>query len=82
MKVQTMMCPGCGDILYTRDEFDYRSCTCGDSYVSNFHRYGGNAVHNGEMEIDATQEDLRKDWMSWGDKFGLIKGNNLKESKD
>ena len=85
MKINAIQCPKCGDLIFSRANHDFRSCTCGDTSVDGgFSSYGGRILYKPEnkfpkmieIEVKATKRELYDDWNHRKNKYGLIKGSN------
>ena len=83
MKVNAIICPGCGDTIYSRARHDFRTCSCGKTYIDggfDYIRAGSKyptGVNSKRITVNATKKELNDDWNLYGDKYGLIKGNYL-----
>lgn len=78
MKVSAFVCPKCGDTVFSRALYDWRSCSCGDIYVDGGFDYNRVGYYNEppeciELEITATKKELYDDWNYSYDIFGIIK---------
>jgi hypothetical protein len=77
MIVQCIMCPKCGDILYSRARHDMRICSCNSVFIDggfDYMRFGGDVKPKRlQKRIKATKFDLFDDWNLSKDEFGLIK---------
>ena len=79
--VNTIQCPNCGDIIYSRARHDFRSCTCGDTFIDGGFDYTriGAKEHN-KVQVkkklikNVTRKDLFNDWNYNGNRYGLIGG--------
>jgi hypothetical protein len=79
MKVNTVTCPVCNTTLFSRSRHDFRSCGCEfQTFVDggfDYFRYGGkdlSQITRGEMEINATKQELYDDWNYSMDVFGKV----------
>lgn len=77
IKVNALVCPACGDKIFSRAHHDFHSCTCGDISVDGGFEYLRVAFKETppksiELEIDATKEELYDDWSHCIDMFGII----------
>jgi ribosomal protein L37AE/L43A len=77
-KVTAVICPNCKDKIYSRARHDFRSCTCGDTFVDggfDYLRTGFKTVppERIELEVGATKNELYDDWNRGTNKFGIIK---------
>jgi hypothetical protein len=77
MKVRAVVCSKCKDTIYSRARHDFRWCSCGKTFVDggmDYIRFGGEPMETlPEIEVNATQEELFKDWNKGTDKYGIIK---------
>ena len=79
MKVYAVKCPECGDIIYSRATHDFHYCSCGNVFIDGgfeYTRIGAkdlDALQRLEIDVDATEKELYKDWNENIDKFGIIK---------
>jgi ribosomal protein L37AE/L43A len=75
--VRTVICPNCGDEIYSRANHDFRYCSCKDTFVDggfDYLRYGGKVRPTlGRRRINATKGELYNDWNTRADKFGVFK---------
>lgn len=81
MKVGAIICPSCGDIIYSRARNDFHCCSCRDVAIDGGFDYKkvcfkGERPKNIIIEIEATKEELYDDWNNRIDKFGIIKKNS------
>ena len=76
MKIQTVQCPKCKDIIYSRARHDYRYCSCGAIFVDgglDYLRYGGDDnIEISVIDLDVTEKELYNDWNKFENKFGVI----------
>ena len=82
LKVNAIVCPKCGDTLYSRARHDYRNCTCGEVVVDGGFDYLRVAYKKKdpkrvEVWVDASIKDLYRDWNLSEDKYGLIRGSGV-----
>ena len=85
MIVNTIQCPLCSDIIYSRARYDLHWCGCGNlgidggfdyvkiSYNSKYVKMVP-AVH--EIDVAASKKELYDDWNTGADRFGIIKSTN------
>ena len=81
MKVNAIQCPGCKDIIYSRATHDFRSCSCGATYIDggfNYIRIGYKMINKKvpkhiTLDIAVSRKELHDDWNYQKNKFGLIK---------
>ncbi len=74
MKVTGVVCPCCGDTIYSRAIHDFRTCTCGETFIDGGYDYiRTNVFETKEIEINCTKEQLYKDYNFGIDKCGIIK---------
>lgn len=89
MEIKALKCPFCEDIIFSRANHDYRSCSCGKLAVDGgFSSYGGRVIgafdkaSRATLEVDATQRELYDDWNHRKDQFGRLKeGEGNKKTK-
>ena len=85
MKVRSVKCPKCGDVIYSRTTHDFHFCSCksvaidgGFDYVSISAKSDIlSTLKTEEIEINATKKELYDDWNYSVNKFGIIKGDSL-----
>lgn len=83
MEINAIKCPVCKDTIYSRARHDFRYCSCKavsidggldyqkvswDDKISNFE----DILHI-KLNIQASSQDLYKDWNTQKNKFGQIK---------
>lgn len=78
MKVGAIICPECGDIIYSRARHDFHSCSCGQVAIDGGFDYKkvcfkGKTPEHLIMEIEATKKELYDDWNEGKNQFGIIK---------
>lgn len=79
MKVCTVKCPKCGDIIYSRARHDFHYCSCGYVFIDGgfeYSRAGAKSLDNikfEDIEINTTKEELYDDWNKGINKYGIIK---------
>ena len=81
INIIALECPGCGDVIFSRSNHDYRSCTCdgisidgglGD-YINSawdHERININDVRIYTLESNLTKKDFHKDYNFRIDKYG------------
>lgn len=79
--VNAYICPVCKNIIYSRAKHDFRQCSCKEIAVDggfDYHKvsYMNKPPKSVTVSIDATKEELYKDWNNRTDKFGIIKDKN------
>ena len=86
LHLEARQCPSCLDIIYSRANYDFRSCSCGEISVDGgFSCYGGRVLWKDKIpthkiiKVEATQKELYEDWNYHINKFGLIKEKDLNE---
>lgn len=82
MRINSIKCPECKDIIYSRTRHDLRHCSCGKCFIDggfDFIRVSGEEAILRILEIKATPKELYDDWNLKRDKYGLIK--NKKDRK-
>jgi len=76
--VNAIHCPKCGDTIYSRHRHDFRYCTCGTVAIDGGFDYTKicaepDAIYKVvpfQLEVDATKEDLLRDYLSNGEMYG------------
>jgi len=76
-RVTALVCPNCGDIIFSRSRHDFRWCSCGEIAVDGgsdylkmtFDKIAPEIV---EVEVPASKQQLFDDWNYKVDKFGVI----------
>jgi len=77
-KVNCIVCAKCGDIIYSRARHDFHWCSCGDIAVDGGLDYM-RIIYKNEFPkqitktVNASKEELFRDWNLRLDKFGVIK---------
>jgi len=81
IRVATIQCPSCKDIIYSRTVHDYRTCICGRTSIDGGFDYchvGYDPIYEPPKikvrYINITKSQLYKDWNCQIDKYGIIKG--------
>lgn len=84
MLINSIKCPKCGDIIYSRSHHDFHWCSCGNTaidggfdYVKISAKEGLNEIKVKQIEVNATKQELYNDWNKGKNKFGLIKKYKL-----
>jgi hypothetical protein len=84
VRIWTIECPLCKDLIYSRANHDFHSCTCGNITVDGGpnSKYGRHSCAKGipkavEIWIDATKKELYDDWNMNEDKYGVVKHGKL-----
>ena len=77
MKITAIQCKVCGDIIWSRAEYDYHYCTCESVAIDggvNPHKFVGNRddYEIKEIELDITEDDAHDDWNNRTNKLGII----------
>ena len=80
IKINSIKCPLCKCRIYSRARHDFRTCPCGavsidggfDYTKISFDPERVDPPKPEQIEIDATKEELFKDWNSGRDKYGLV----------
>ena len=81
-KVMAIVCPRCGDTIYSRARHDCRFCSCGCNGVGvdggpRLERVlwgkGISPPESFELEVDATEAELYRDWDCGRNKYGVIR---------
>lgn len=73
-------CPVCGDIIFSRARHDFHSCSCGAVSIDGGFSYTRvlwspdikDPPKTFELEVDQTPTELYDDWNTQADKFGVI----------
>lgn len=82
LKVNAIICPKCGDTIYSRAKHDFRNCSCKGCFIDgglDYIRMGGIKTKNVKvfkLKIEATAKELYDDWNLHGKKYGLIRGKH------
>lgn len=82
MIVAGIVCPKCGDVIYSRCTRDCHHCSCGAVAVDggfihlkiSFNPADGVPQHKSVDIGDISRAELYDDWNENVDKYGLIKG--------
>ncbi len=84
MKITAIKHKVCGDIIYSRANHDFKTCSCPlDKYIAidggqgnKYYRVIGNPdeVIEADFELDVTKQELYDDWNSRADKYEIIRG--------
>ena len=64
MKVIALKCSNCGDIIWSRAQYDFRECSCGSIAIDggpNPHKFIGSGYIQMEIKIDKDSSDQRFD---------------------
>ena len=83
MKVNAIVCPKCGDTIFSRTRHDYRSCSCGNLAIDggfDYIKICGDIDHykSKVINVKATLKQLLDDWNLSKNEFGLIKKKEKK----
>lgn len=83
LEVAAIECPSCGDIVFSRANHDYRSCTCGKCAIDGGFEYikTVGACIPFKLKIVQTKQELYNDWNTGEDKYGLIKNKVYRRYK-
>lgn len=78
MKINSIECPRCHDVIWSRADHDFRECSCGEVYIDGGFSYTrvGWKIEKPEMkeiDLDISKEECYVDWNKHIDKLGLIK---------
>ena len=79
MRIKAVKCLICGDIIYSRVRWDFRYCGCKSVGIDGGFDYckisakDPSKVKSVDIEVNATKEELYRDWHSGENKYGLIK---------
>ena len=80
--VKAIKCPRCGDIIYSRARHDFISCSCKSVSLDGGFDYVRGAYNptvikefpkTFDLEVEASRDELYKDWNFQTDNFGIIK---------
>ena len=89
MKIIAYICPCCKDAIYSRARHDFRYCSCEKLFVDggfDYVRLGCDPklgeIKTVTIEVDATKQELYRDWNHSIDKFGLLKEAELSKLPD
>jgi hypothetical protein len=79
-KVTAVICPKCGDKIFSRTRHDFHYCSCGEIAIDGGRDYTkvcykSTSPERIEIKVPATEIELHKDWNTGADKFGIIKGS-------
>lgn len=86
MKITAVKCSDCGEIVYSRANHDFNTCSCFTNEINGtgvfidggpngeYIRYGWSSQRPEliDIEIDATKEELYTDWNKGYNKFGKV----------
>lgn len=81
--IRAVQCNKCGDVIYSRSEEDFRSCSCGHVSVQGGFDHFKVVGEDHDYEITSvelygvTVHDLYEDWISGVDSYGLDKATCL-----
>lgn len=83
MKVTAVTCSHCGNTIYSRAIHDFRTCTCGETFIDGGPEYvRTNASETETVRVNCTKENLYKDYNLGINKYGIIiKRRKRKEVK-
>jgi len=78
--VNAITCPFCKATIYSRANHDFRSCPCGKYSIDGGFEYTRLLFPTDtkkmpecfQIEVNATKEELYRDWNNRQDKFGII----------
>lgn len=75
--VKTVICPNCGDQIFSRAHHDFRSCTCGETAIDGGFDYVKLSFKKEppkvkRMRIYATRKEIYDDYLHGTNQFGLI----------
>ena len=78
LTVQAVQCIRCGDVIFSRAQYDYHSCSCGETFIDggrDYVRVGWKNLHPIGISLVLTQSNqvLYNDWNKRTDKFGTMK---------
>ena len=85
MKIRSVICPYCKDIIYSRAHYDFRSCGCGKTSVDGgngdkdnwgyervLYKPDAEVPESVQVEVDTTPQELYDDWNYSKNKLGII----------
>lgn len=89
MKVPAIICKKCGDLIFSRAQHDYRTCSCGSCSIDGgFEPCHGMSGNHKDIKLaryciptGVTKAILYNDWNRRIDKYGLIKNFKQRKSK-
>jgi hypothetical protein len=75
-------CKVCDDILFSRTQHDYRTCSCGKLAVNGGQqdpqtRSWDQYPERVELDLKVTEEELFADWNSRRDRYGWIRSGRI-----
>jgi hypothetical protein len=79
MKIHSIYCLSCKDLIYSRTRHDMRNCTCGSVAIDGgFDYYKVSYKEKTDfchvtIDIDVTKDQLFDDWNLNLNKFGVVK---------
>jgi hypothetical protein len=78
MVVLGYRCHKCEAFVYSRHEEDHRKCDCGHVTVSGgptspIAEFKGDQPFSESLVVDATEKQLKKDYLSGKDKYGITR---------
>ena len=91
MQVHGLICPSCGEFIYSCATHDFRYCGCGKLSIDGGQRYfkfgwdpsiSKDDIKHVTIEVDATQSELYDDWnqsLRKKRKYGRILPKDLKK---
>lgn len=77
--VNAIICPSCGDTIYSRARHDFHYCSCGETFIDggfDYTHFGGKdllAIKHVTLEIPTTKQKFYDDWNKQINHYGLIK---------
>jgi hypothetical protein len=76
MKINSIRCNKCKEIIYSRSPHDFKTCSCGsisiDGGQEHIYRIIGEDYTLGCLEIDITLKELYDDWNKMTNNYGCV----------
>ena len=75
MKVTGIKCGKCNQIIYSRHRHDYHYCHCNNVAIDggrDYTKVTGDMFTLVEIDVNATEAELEKDYAKGGNKYGWI----------
>lgn len=75
--VTAIRCNECGDTIFSRARHDWRTCSCGCTWIDGgfeYVRFGGKpSCEPYKLDVYVLKKELYDDWNRGTDRYGLIK---------